>query len=43
LLHEELQAAVNGYEEAVVLKCLQPITLKTPETGTRLRGRIERI
>jgi integrase len=46
-----LQAAVKSFgtlpmqqiDSAVVLKCLQPIMLKTPETGIRLRGRIERV
>lgn len=46
-----LQAAVKSFghvpmqqiDSAVVLQCLQPIMLRTPETGTRLRGRIERV
>jgi integrase len=49
--HSTLQAAVRSFgsvpmqqiDSAVVLACLQPIMLKTPETGTRLRGRIERV
>src|SRR5262249_50893591 len=49
--HSTLQMAVRSFgtmpmqqiDSAVVLECLKPIMLKTPETGTRLRGRIERV
>ena len=34
---------MQSITSAVVLDCLKPIMLKTPETGTRLRGRIERV
>jgi integrase len=49
--HSTLQAAVKSFgnlpmqtiTSAVVLDCLKPIMLRTPETATRLRGRIERV
>ena len=49
--HSTLQMAVKAFGDlpmqqitsAVILDALKPIMLKTPETGTRLRGRIERV
>jgi integrase len=34
---------LQSIDTAIVLKCLLPVWQRTPETGSRLRGRIERV